>query len=120
MRRLDVVEEAEYAFSEQRRGISATRQDWMSARDALQAASRIVLMGYSAPVTDLTVASLLSNYADPNVPVCVVDRSPDDIVTRLHKLGLTAATSFQKQRSDRAVRRAVRARHQCLSYRFVA
>lgn len=75
--------------------LSFTRQDWMAAREALQGASRVVLMGYSAPVTDLTVASLLSNYADPDAPVVVVDNAPDDIVSRLHKLGLHRATPFQ-------------------------
>jgi len=74
--------------------ISLTRQDWMSARDALQRARRIVLMGYSAPVTDLTVAALLGNYADPEVPVLVVDRAPDQIVNRLLKLGLHNTTAF--------------------------
>jgi len=74
--------------------LSQSRQDWMSAREALETASRIVLMGYSAPVTDLTVASLLSNYADPKVPVVVVDRSPDEIVSRLQRIGLKSATAF--------------------------
>jgi hypothetical protein len=75
--------------------LSFTRQDWIAAREALQGASRVVLMGYSAPVTDLTVASLLSNYANRDVPVVVVDNAPDDIVSRLHKGGLHKATAFQ-------------------------
>jgi hypothetical protein len=75
--------------------LSFTRQDWMAAREALQGASRVVLMGYSAPATDLTVASLLSNYADPDTPVVVVDNAPDDIVSRLHQVGLRKAAPFQ-------------------------
>ena len=68
--------------------LSVTREDWLTARESLQAASRVVLMGYSAPLTDLTVAALLGNYADPGVPCLVVDTHPDDIVRRLHDLGI--------------------------------
>jgi len=74
--------------------LSVTREDWLTARESLQAASRVVLMGYSAPLTDLTVAALLGNYADPGVPCLVVDTHPDDIVRRLHDLGIRKATAF--------------------------
>lgn len=74
--------------------LSVTRENWLTAREALQKASRVVLMGYSAPVTDLTVASLLSNYADPNLSCEVVNTSPDEIVGRLQGLGLKKATGL--------------------------
>jgi len=74
--------------------LSVTREDWLTARESLQAASRVVLMGYSAPLTDLTVAALLGNYADPGVPCVVVDTHPDDIVRRLRDLGISKATPF--------------------------
>jgi hypothetical protein len=51
-------------------------------------------MGYSAPVSDLTVASLLSNYANANVDVLIVDIAPDPIVDRLRHLGLQRASGF--------------------------
>jgi hypothetical protein len=50
-------------------------------------------MGYSAPLTDLTVGSLLSHFADPQVPVMVVDQRPDEVVARLETLGLHTAAS---------------------------
>jgi hypothetical protein len=74
--------------------LNITRDTWTSARDALQSARRLVLMGYSAPVNDLTVAALLSNYANPDLPCLVVDTSPDDVVRRLHDLGLHNAAPF--------------------------
>lgn len=74
--------------------VNFTRNAWTLARQALQAASRVILMGYSAPVTDLTLTSLLSNYADPHVPCVVVNTSPDEVVERFQKLGLHRATAF--------------------------
>jgi len=74
--------------------VSVTRDDWLTARSSLQAARRVVLMGYSAPLTDLTVAALLGNYADPDVPCIVVDIYPHDIVGRLHDLGIHKASPF--------------------------
>ena len=77
--------------------LNITRDTWASARDALQSARRLVLMGYSAPATDLTVAALLSNYANPDLPCLVVDTSPDDVVHRLHGLGLHNAAPFHHE-----------------------
>lgn len=73
--------------------LSITRDAWMSARVAIQQARRLILMGYSAPVTDLTVAALLSNYANPDLTIVVVNTAPDDIVQRLHDLGLHNAAA---------------------------
>ena len=75
--------------------LSVTRDDWLTARDALQSAGRVVLLGYSAPVTDLTVASLLSNYARPDAPFVVVDTAPTEVVDRLRKLGLRHVEAFE-------------------------
>jgi hypothetical protein len=75
--------------------LSVTRDDWLTARHALEAAKRVFLLGYSAPATDLTVASLLSSYAEPNVPYTVVDTAPQDVVARLRRFGLSDVTAFQ-------------------------
>jgi hypothetical protein len=77
--------------------LSITRETWTLAREALQQAHRLVLMGYSAPVTDLTLSALISNYAKPDLPCLVVDTSPDDIVRRLHDLGLKNAAPFHHE-----------------------
>lgn len=74
--------------------LTFTRDVWQLSREALEGASRVVLMGYSAPVTDLTTASLLSNYMNPDVPCVVVDVAPDDIVRRLGGLGLRSVEPF--------------------------
>ncbi len=75
--------------------LSVTRDDWLTARAALETAKRVFLLGYSAPATDLTVASLLSGYAEPNVPYVVIDTAPDDVVARLRRFGLADVTAFQ-------------------------
>jgi len=74
--------------------LSVTRDSWTLAREALERARRLILMGYSAPVTDLTVAALLSNYADPDLPCVVVDTAPELVVGRLRELGLHNAIPF--------------------------
>lgn len=75
--------------------VSMTREDWLAARTALEAAKRVILLGYSAPATDLTVASLLSGYAAPDVPYVVVDTAPQEVVSRLRRFGLADVTLFE-------------------------
>jgi len=75
--------------------LTVTRDDWLTARNALEAAKRVVLLGYSAPATDLTVASLLSGYAEPDIPYIVVDAAPNEVVARLRRFGLADVTAFQ-------------------------
>jgi hypothetical protein len=68
------------------------RELWIQAGEALQAASHASLIGYSLPMTDLTVSSMLERtLGGTQVPVHVVDLYPDDIVGRLHRLGLEAS-----------------------------
>lgn len=65
------------------------RDVWQQAATALRAASRIVLLGYSIPVTDLTFSGLLVDaVTSTNVPVVVVDTHPDGVVERLVALGI--------------------------------
>ncbi len=73
--------------------LSAVRELWQSARESLAGASRIVLMGYSAPATDLAIAALLSHYLLPSVPVTVVDIASDSVVGRLRTLGFASVSS---------------------------
>jgi hypothetical protein len=81
--------------------LSITRDAWQSARESLGTASRIILMGYSAPITDLTVAALLGNYADPDVPIIVVDPNAASVVKRLSLLGLRRAEPLDGDESIR-------------------
>ena len=75
--------------------LSITRDDWLTARSALENAKRVILLGYSAPATDLTVASLLSAYAEPDVPYVVVDTASEDVVSRLRRFGLANVRAFE-------------------------
>jgi hypothetical protein len=74
--------------------LSVVRETWQWAREALTGASRLVFMGYSAPLTDLSVAALLSHYAAGDVPCVVADTAPDGVVDRLHRFGLDRAQAF--------------------------
>ena len=75
--------------------LNITRDAWQMARESLTKASRVILMGYSAPITDLTVAALLGNYADTDVSCLVVDTSPEDVVRRLQSIGLHSAAPLE-------------------------
>jgi hypothetical protein len=68
------------------------RELWVQAGEALEAASHVSLIGYSLPVTDLTVSSMLERtLGGTQVPVHVVDLQPDDIAGRLHRLNVEAS-----------------------------
>ncbi len=79
--------------------LSVVRELWQSAREALMSASRIVFLGYSAPMTDLAIVGLLGNYVLPTVPVIVVDMAPEPVIKRLQDMGLTSARSAPGVRS---------------------
>ncbi|MCA1712765.1 MAG: hypothetical protein LC789_14460 [Actinobacteria bacterium] len=67
------------------------RELWLQAGEALAAASRVSLIGYSLPQTDLTVTGMLGQAtAGKQTPVHVVDPQPGPIVSRLAALGLDA------------------------------
>lgn len=68
------------------------RELWIQAGEALEAASHVSLIGYSLPMTDLTVSSMLERtLGGTQVPVHVVDLLPNDIVGRLHRLDVGAS-----------------------------
>jgi hypothetical protein len=70
------------------------RELWMQAGEALSAASRVALMGYSLPQTDLTASSMLEwTLSGSQVPVRVVDLHPQPVANRLTALGVEADVS---------------------------
>jgi hypothetical protein len=77
--------------------LSVMREIWQSARESLTRASRLVFMGYSAPLTDLTVAALLSHYAARGVPCIVSDAAPEGVVDRLRRFGLADAHAYEAE-----------------------
>jgi hypothetical protein len=72
-----------------------TRQMWQDAHDALSAATRVVLMGYSLPLTDTVVVGMLrSALAASKASVQVVDLRPRSVCSRLRALGASISETF--------------------------
>ncbi len=65
------------------------RELWQRADQALLAATRISILGYSVPVTDFVMASMLRGAVGRDIPVDVVDLTGDEVRTRLVTLGAT-------------------------------
>ncbi|MFL2002300.1 hypothetical protein [Microbacterium sp. A1-JK] len=69
-----------------------TRFSWQQARDGLRAAERVVLMGYSLPLTDTALARLLATtVANGPQEVVVVNPDADGVANRLVALGVDRA-----------------------------
>jgi len=70
------------------------RELWIQAGEALEAASHVSLVGYSLPLTDLTVSNMLNRaLGGSEVFVHVVDLDPEPIVVRLGALGVAASSA---------------------------
>jgi len=69
------------------------RELWIQAGEALESASHVSLVGYSLPLTDLTVSNMLNRaLGGSDVIVHVVDLDPEPIVVRLGALGVAACS----------------------------
>ena len=68
--------------------LGLVRQLWEEAAIALRDADRIVLIGYSVPVTDLATTAMLGVAAKPGAEWHVVDTAPEEVVHRLKQLGI--------------------------------
>jgi hypothetical protein len=64
---------------------------WNEAAVALQAADRVVVLGYSVPLTDLATTAMLSQTANPKAEWHVVNTQPTAVRNRLTKLGIPAS-----------------------------
>lgn len=86
------------------------RELWSRARTALEQAASVTLVGYSLPATDTTFGGLLADTIGPrtHVPLTVVDRKPDPVVTRLRMLGISE-TRIMPRCGDGAIRSWVEA-----------
>jgi hypothetical protein len=71
------------------------RELWRRARRALAEADRVVIIGYSAPLTDLDTAALLSLHIPREKPVIVVDLDPTPVADRLKRIGVEVAERFE-------------------------
>lgn len=65
-----------------------TREMWQQAATKLGTADRVVIMGYSLPLTDLTFGSMFRRaVVERDVPIVVVDPSSADVAERITKMG---------------------------------
>lgn len=70
-----------------------SRELWRRAGRALAAARRVALVGYSLPVTDLTVSGMLQRHIEMDeVELVVVNPDPGVVTDRLVKLGATRSS----------------------------
>ncbi|WP_295851397.1 hypothetical protein [uncultured Microbacterium sp.] len=66
-----------------------TRFTWQQARDGLREAERVVLMGYSLPLTDTALARLLvTTLFERTQEIVVVNPDADGVASRLSALGV--------------------------------
>lgn len=72
------------------------RHLWRKAFEAVLAADRLILIGYSLPTYDLLVGSLLDDAAHQRggIPAIVVDLDPVSVGERLSRLGFDIASTF--------------------------
>lgn len=78
-----------------------SRELWQQAFDALQAASRVSILGYSLPPADTVMANMLRvALADRQVAVDVVNPSPRHIVSSLAGFGLASSQITSISTSD--------------------
>ncbi len=67
---------------------------WTRARSALDGATKVSIVGYSLPATDITFRGLLADtLRRPGVEVEVVDRFPEQVVQQLGALGVEAESA---------------------------
>lgn len=64
------------------------RQLWEEAAGALEAADRIVVIGYSVPLTDLATSAMFSLAARRGAEWHIVDTDPETVAERLVSLGI--------------------------------
>ncbi len=68
--------------------LGLVRQLWQDAADALRVADRIVVIGYSVPLTDLATTAMLSQEANPEAEWHIVDPQAAAVHERLAQLGI--------------------------------
>lgn len=68
--------------------LGVVRELWQRAAEGIINAPRIIVIGYSVPLTDLTIGALLSQTASDSVDWHVVDPHADNVAERLSTLGV--------------------------------
>jgi len=66
-----------------------TREFWQSAAKSLSTASRVAILGFSLPATDLVASGMFGNHLTSHpVEISIADVDPDPIEKRLQRLGV--------------------------------
>src|SRR6266851_9016511 len=68
--------------------LAIVRDLWQQAARAVTNADRVVVIGYSVPLTDLTITAMLSQTAPDRVDWHIVDPAADFVADRLCMLGI--------------------------------
>ena len=65
-----------------------TRDLWRRAGSAIGNADRVVLLGYSLPLTDLAVGGMIIDHINPEASVTIVNRDPAPVRDALERIGV--------------------------------
>ena len=65
-----------------------TRDLWRRAGSAIAGADRVVLLGYSLPLTDLAVGGMLVDHINAEASVTIVNREPAPVREALERIGV--------------------------------
>jgi hypothetical protein len=95
--------------------VGPVRELWRQARLALEGASRVTVMGYSVPPTDLATSALIALHLPKETPVAVVNLDASEVSARLTRLGANVASRFD---GENAVQHFVEGHEQFLARRI--
>lgn len=68
---------------------ATSRFMWAEAARALASCDRVVFMGYSLPITDTAIASMIAEHMSPGAEIWVADLRPDLVSANLRALGVS-------------------------------
>jgi hypothetical protein len=92
-----------------------TQEMWRQAAERLRHARRLVFMGYSMPLTDVTFTNMLRDSLNSDCEILVVDYSPSPVVERLTELGISPERIGAAPQGAAAIRSVIEAWTEALS-----
>jgi hypothetical protein len=67
---------------------AVSRYMWSETAMSLATCRRVVFMGYSLPITDVAIASLIAEHLNRDAEVWIADLSPESVAANLNALGV--------------------------------
>ena len=74
--------------------LSAIRHEWQDARRALEAATRLFIVGYRLPANDLASATLVSQHLAEDSRITIVNRDPGEPSSLIKKMPREIDTAY--------------------------